>query len=184
MAAVAPMYRRLLPARRVLRGGMRFTTQQDLTKEKEMTDRNPGEIRAGDTVVLRRIAALSPALGGGSVTYPAGRRALVTRVYPSRLMVRPAGEDYSYTMDRDAAEVVDLESIRPYGRKPQDTEEQIYIGLDHPGIQWLFDDMGRLADERGWCSEYDSLCTDLGIPPRRPFHEVTWCPPGAQARSP
>lgn len=55
---------------------------------------------------------------------------------------------------------------RKLGTKPEDTEEMEYLDIDHPGIQWLFDDMGVYADKQGYCSQYDALCVKLGIPGR------------------
>lgn len=52
---------------------------------------------------------------------------------------------------------------RKLGTKP---EGEDYIGIDHPGIQWLFDDMGTYATREGYCSQYDALCVKLGIPGR------------------
>jgi hypothetical protein len=40
------------------------------------------------------------------------------------------------------------------------------VSITDPGIQWLFDDMGKYADEQGYCSQYDALCVKLGIPGR------------------
>lgn len=56
--------------------------------------------------------------------------------------------------------------VRRLGKKPDDTEDMTYIGTDHPGIQWLFEDMGRYATDQGWCSQYDALVARLGIPGR------------------
>ncbi len=55
---------------------------------------------------------------------------------------------------------------RRLGEKPEDTDEIQHIDIDHPGIQWLFTDMGRYADQQGYCSQYDLLCARLGIPGR------------------
>ena len=46
---------------------------------------------------------------------------------------------------------------RPLGQKPEDTPEMTYIGTDHPGIQWLFDDMAKFAENKMWCSQYEDL---------------------------
>jgi organic hydroperoxide reductase OsmC/OhrA len=52
---------------------------------------------------------------------------------------------------------------RKLGRKPEGDE---FIGVDHPGIQWLFEDMGKFADQQGYCPQYDALTAKLGIPGR------------------
>jgi hypothetical protein len=57
---------------------------------------------------------------------------------------------------------------RRLGQKPDDSPDVpfIYIGIDDPGIQWLWDDMGKYAEEKGYCKEYDALVARLGIPGR------------------
>lgn len=57
---------------------------------------------------------------------------------------------------------------RPLGQKPEDSPDVPfnYIGLDDPGIQWLFEDMGKFADGKHWCELYDELALQLGIPGR------------------
>ena len=47
------------------------------------------------------------------------------------------------------------------------------ISIDHPGIQWLFDDMGAYAEREGYCPQYDVLCARLGIPGRPRNFKVT-----------
>lgn len=55
---------------------------------------------------------------------------------------------------------------RRLGERPEDTEEMTHIGTDDPRIQWLFEDMGKYATDKGWCPEYDALCARLSIPGR------------------
>ena len=55
---------------------------------------------------------------------------------------------------------------RRLGEKPDDTEEMTYIGIDHPGIQWLWDDLGKYATKQGYCPTYDALAAEIGIPGR------------------
>ena len=59
---------------------------------------------------------------------------------------------------------------RKLGKKPEGDE---FIDIDHPGIQWLWDDMGKYADEQGYCNQYDALCVKLGIPGRPRDFTVT-----------
>ena len=56
---------------------------------------------------------------------------------------------------------------RLLGVKPEDTDDMAYIGVDHPGIQWLFEDMANFATNSNWCSEYERLASFLGIPGRK-----------------
>ena len=105
----------------------------------------------------------------------------ITRVFAERVIVRGAlirGTDASIYVWRHHIETVNGVNPttgvapRPLGTKPADTDEMTYIGLDHPGIQWLFQDMGAYADNKGWCSTYDDLARDLGIPAREEEHDV------------
>lgn len=107
----------------------------------------------------------------------------VTRAYDARLIVRGpvlgGGQEASFYCYRSHILTVNEErteagqTYRPLGTKPADTPEMTYIGLDHPGIQWLFQDMGQYADNRGWCETYDDLAVDLGIPPREREYSVS-----------
>lgn len=55
---------------------------------------------------------------------------------------------------------------RRLGEKPEDTDDMTYIGTDHPGIQWLWDDLGKYATQQGYCPTYDKLAAEIGIPGR------------------
>lgn len=46
---------------------------------------------------------------------------------------------------------------------PDDVE---VIGTDHPGIQWLWEDLADFATEQGYCSQFDALAAKLGLPGR------------------
>ncbi len=110
----------------------------------------------------------------------------ISRVYRDTLLVRgpilSGGRYASFTMyktqlnsvngldpDTGAAPIVP----RALGEKPEDTPEMTYIGLDHPGIQWLFQDMGKFADNVGWCETYDNLAEEFGIPAREEEFQVS-----------
>lgn len=115
---------------------------------------------------------------------------VVTRVYNTTLQVRtvgtvrvPAGwgghhEDRraSFNISRELLDLVEERPGRPrprkLGRKPEDTEDMTYVRIDDPGLQWLFDDMGRYATEQGYCPQYDALCAKLGIPGRERQFDV------------
>ena len=135
--------------------------------------------RVGMGVVVNRgchgIRADGGWSGGASVYLEAGLRAEVTRMYSGRVQIRfvRRGEAVSVTvswnevdLDPNGVTVPSLGSRRRLGQKPEDTEDMQYIGIDHPGIQWLFDDMGAYATEKRYCSEYDALTARLGIPGR------------------
>lgn len=111
----------------------------------------------------------------------------VTRVYSNTLMVRTVenvatssqwgGVDHkqaSFSIDRRYLTDFDP-SHRPrrLGQKPEDTEEMEYIDKTDPRIQWLWEDLGRYADEQGYCSQYDALTARIGIPGRPRDFTVT-----------
>lgn len=62
--------------------------------------------------------------------------------------------------------------VRRIGVKPDDTPTMTYIGLDHPGIQWVWEDMAKFADEHGYCETYDELADEFGIPGRGEEFEI------------
>jgi hypothetical protein len=145
---------------------------------------NTREPQVGDGVILPSFRSAERL---GAYTYdtiPGGTQFVITRVYSQRVQVRTIEQfsdgnggwrGRSYTFYRDdlnyddsvtEEQVVSTTGRRRLGKKPEDTEEMQYIGIDHPGIQWLFEDMGTFATEQGWCSQYDALVTRLGIPGR------------------
>lgn len=105
---------------------------------------------------------------------------MVTRVTSARVIARgelSTGQDASIWVwnSEDTTNIVTVNGRlvssglipRKLGTKPEDTDEMTYIGIDHPGIQWLFEDMGEYADGRSWCGDYDRLARELGIPGRK-----------------
>ncbi len=74
-------------------------------------------------------------------------------------------EEMSFSFNLGQLEVVDPNAPAPrkLGKKPAGDQ---YIGIDDPGIQWLFEDMGAFATEQGYCPQYDALCAKLGLPGR------------------
>jgi hypothetical protein len=109
----------------------------------------------------------------GSLTVRPGVVLTITRLYSNEMILRGpilrtgGGHmvDASIQAYRSEFQLVDPDRPAPrrLGTKP-DGEE--FIGIDHPGIQWLFDDMGAFAEREGYCSQYDALCVKLGIPGR------------------
>lgn len=146
------------------------------------------EPRVGEGVVLNRNLTAERQGTGESLSLERGTQFNITRVYSNRVMVRTVER---FRERRDAwthitrarsftiaKEDLDYDSSvgtvtppRRLGQKPHDTDDVIYVSIDDPGIQWLFEDMGRYATDQGWCPQYDALCARLGIPGRpRPFN--------------
>jgi hypothetical protein len=137
----------------------------------------------------------------------AGTRFVVTRVYTENLQVRTVEtltvtetrnynrqqvqRNVSFSIPRTYLMVEDPNYVPPppprkLGQRPdpEDWPEGVeLIDVDHPGIQWLFDDLGAYADGKGWCSEYDRLCRDVGIPGRPQDYNVTRTLNGIQIRA-
>lgn len=118
---------------------------------------------------------------------PADEILEVTRVYNDSVNVRtitPRTFRQSYdTVTKNVSFQVDKRMLRWHdpdapqprklGQKPEDTDEMIYVSTDDPGIQWLWEDMATFAEGKRWCSQYDELAAELGIPGRPDDHEVS-----------
>lgn len=136
-------------------------------------------IEVGDRVVLVREGRY-PRAGGVRMRedLEIGMEFTITRIYNEAVVVRSfetfddgwgGQRERSYQIDKFALELSRNAKIAPrrrLGSKPDDTEDRTYIAIDDPGIQWLFHDMGKYAEEQGYCSQYDALCARLGIPGR------------------
>lgn len=118
----------------------------------------------------------------------AGDRFTVTRVYTDSIQVRSTRRYGVRVSHHQEQREVSFNLLRTYlmfedpnyvppppprklGRVPTHEEAGLaedveIIGYDHPGIQWLWNDMGTYADQQGYCKEYDALCVKLGIPGR------------------
>lgn len=118
----------------------------------------------------------------------AGERFTITRVYTDSVLVRSIRtfsvrtsyhyqqKNVSFSLNKTDLMFEDPNYVPPppprkLGRVPSREESGLpedveIIGYNHPGIQWLFDDMGKYADDQGWCPQYDALCAKLGIPGR------------------
>lgn len=92
-----------------------------------------------------------------------------------RNWANPEMRRVSFRVRREWLQLEDPNRPQPrrLGQKPEDTDDMIYVPINHPGLQWLFDDMGRYADEQGYCSQYDALTARLGIPGRPRDFNVT-----------
>lgn len=114
-----------------------------------------------------------------------GFRGQITRVGSESILVRWYYNDEGQTINAFSAWMyaghIDPtdESVaipggrRALGTKPEDTEDMTYIGIDHPGIQWLWDDLGRYATNKSWCPQYDDLARKVGIPGRPQDFRIT-----------
>lgn len=144
------------------------------------------DIKVGDVITVDNI--IYPRASGNSwperIAVAEGTKLEVTRVHTGTLTAKGPinrGSIASIRITHGRVRTVNgLDRVtglapvvpRKLGEKPADTASMTYIGVDHPGIQWLFDDMGQFADEQDWCSQYDDLCDELGIPNRGELFDV------------
>lgn len=116
----------------------------------------------GDTVVVTRNGFGYFASGGGGAHYAEGEELLITSTRSQStgyLNVRPAppASGMVFRIPTDRVERV----ARMIGDVPAGG-----IPAEHPGLEWLWEDAGRMADRLGLCEDYDRLCDALGIPGR------------------
>ncbi|WP_350351902.1 hypothetical protein ABS642_00885 [Microbacterium sp. A8/3-1] len=98
--------------------------------------------------------------GGGAHYYAPGDELLVTSARSSGyLNVRPAPPADGSVFRIPTAHVRPVP--RMIGEVPAGS-----IPADHPGLEWLWEDAGRMADRLGLCEDYDRLCDALRIPGR------------------
>lgn len=110
------------------------------------------------------------------------RELRVTRVYEESVLVRGRfpGHFQELTINVRKHYILSVNGVnaeasathRSPGTKPEDTDDVTYIGIDHPGIQWLWEDMAEYARGKRWCDEYETLAAYLGIPGRQQEWEV------------
>ncbi len=77
------------------------------------------------------------------------------------------------TPNNESWEAREPEVKRKLGQKPEDTDTMTYIGVDHPGIQWLWEDTAKAASNSRYCYQYDEIVSKLGIPGRVRNMDVT-----------
>jgi hypothetical protein len=152
---------------------------------------NRTEAHLGDQVIVNREDVFSFAMGfDENVRIPPGTFLTITRMYSESVMARtvePINVPYretarhatfvlsNYDLDLATPDAV-TKALRKLGTKPEGDE---YIGIDHPGIQWLWEDLAKYADRKSWCSEYDKLAQFIGIPGRpREFAVTVTLPDG------
>lgn len=138
-----------------------------------MVDAQVGQyVRANQQIYCEQVG------GGGTLSFwvSPGEEGRITRLGRFSHLVRwsTPTQERSAWAPRHALDYLDDSEVlphsptkRPMGQKPEDTEDMTYIGTDHPGIQWLWDDMSRYASRKNWCGDYDRLVAELGIPGRK-----------------
>lgn len=138
------------------------------------------QLNVGDRVTIP--SGHYPGVGNASYSrfhVSEGQELRITRVYEDTALARGTfhGEERSISIWKSYARTVNgvdpqtgLTPVppRPLGQKPEDSSDVPfnYIDVSDPGIQWLFEDMAKFADRKSWCSQYDELATELGIPGR------------------
>lgn len=151
------------------------------------------EVNVGDRVHLVRGSTLIQAgPSGRRWDFTAQEQFVVTRVYNDSLLIRTVlpktyGQAYqavtqqvSFSVGRAYLELSDPNAPGPrkLGQKPDDTADMTYIGTDHPGIQWLWEDLHTYANGKGWCDEFDRLAREVNIPGRMEEFEIEVSIPG------
>jgi hypothetical protein len=106
---------------------------------------------------------------GGFRRWNSGRVGYITRIGTQSVIVR--SQDVSiwvelHDLDLTGRSVSGSGPARKLGTKPEDTEEQAFIGIDDPGVQWIWDDLAEYAQRQSWCSQYDQLAAAVNIPGR------------------
>lgn len=141
------------------------------------------DLAKGQLVTVRNPIQPSNPLGYLTFNLPAGAEGEVMRVnagtayvsFPRRFAV---GLD-SYSKAKRYTAVVALTDLIPgamtakaveekkkrkLGQKPEGDQ---FIGPDHPGIQWLWEDVAKVAERQSYCGYYDQIASSVGIPGRK-----------------
>ena len=137
--------------------------------------------RTGQELVLQRRHTAYP-IGGGSYyerSLKKGTTVVVTRVTQEGAWLRGWAENgfqftlpYYGTPEDDIFQPVDPNAPKPrkLGDKPEGDD---YLDSNDPRIQWIFDDMGAYATNSSYCSTYDKLMGELGLPGRPKDFTIT-----------
>lgn len=140
--------------------------------------------RVGDGVSLNvALTGVERYNSGRRDDLAAGTQFRITRLFSGTVIVRTVDRVYndytrtwgqrSYTISGTVLDFND--NVRPgatrrtsrrLGTKPDDTDAQQFIGIDHPGIQWIWEDLATYANRQHWCRQYDELAAAVGIPGR------------------
>jgi hypothetical protein len=156
------------------------------------------QVRVGDRLVANRALSEQYRVNTNQrFDIAAGDLFLVTRVYNDSIQVRSLRRytvrvsyhheqrEVSFNIPRAYLALQDPNAPAPrkLGVKPEDTEDQEFLSVDDPRIQWIWDDLGKYADSKSWCPQYDQLCKDVGVPGRPQDFHVTRTLNGVQIRA-
>lgn len=129
------------------------------------------DFEKGQTVYFATETRGERAAGWGPArTFHPGGNAKVTAVRRNTLTVK-AGP-YSYNVPRESlrapnGEVWSASAPKPKPRKlGTPPEGQDVILPTDKRVEWLFQDAAKLADRMGYCSVFDKIADELGIPGR------------------
>jgi hypothetical protein len=121
---------------------------------------NNADYQSGDVVVVTQRDYGYYVRGRGAHHYEPGEELIVTSARSTGyLNVRPAPPSNGLVFRIPTAHV--RHEARKIGQVPADG-----IPADHPGLEWLWEDAGRMAERLGLCGDYDRLCDALRIPGR------------------
>lgn len=135
------------------------------------------ELEVGQELVVKETLTGYPVGGGGVTSFTAGSTVRVTRIFKESVWLKGVGVSYGSKVDRTVPFYPHSEGSydryfgltdpnAPKPRKLGEVPEGDHIAIGDPRIQWIFDDMATYADNSGYCSTYDTLADELGIPGR------------------
>ena len=133
-----------------------------------MTNTTAVDFQKGQTVTFAQRSVGEPTNGWGArVTFNPDDTAIVTRVNRLRLTVKTSPNATSYnvfrsTLDNPNGEVWVAPPPRPKSRKLGEMPtEGGHLPMDDPRFAWVWDDVAKLATDRGYCSTYDEISDKL-----------------------
>lgn len=133
-------------------------------------------MQVGDQFTLTADVTARRADGYGGRTFHSGMIVRVTRVNTDTVMIRghfPGRGEFSGLAYIDQlSRSVEVDPNAPKARSLGDVPEG-GISPDDPHLKWLWEDAAKLAQQRGYCQQYDALCNALGIPGRPRNRKVT-----------
>jgi len=156
-------------------------------------------LRGGEFVTVNKTLVRQTRYNGNEVMdLEPGERFTISRAYSNRLIIRTireidpptghywaANSQWSFSVSREDVIFADANYVPPppprkIGEKP---EGEDFLDVNDPRIQWIWDDLGRYADKKNWCPQYDELCRDVGVPGRPRDFNVTRTLNGIQIRA-
>lgn len=144
----------------------------------------------GQTVTFARDTRADSASGYGNRMFTKGQTGRVTAVRRVTITISipnpstwSSTKRVSFNVPRDslrasngeqwdAAAVKAAIAAKPKPRKLGETPEGM-IAPDDPRLAWLWEDAAKYADKSGYCSYYDRISNELGIPGRERKIQVT-----------